>query len=86
MRSPWLWTLVASIVLLGMLHGLIPAMVIGLALQSAFFLFLPHYHQVGAVIPRVAMLFMSAGMATGTVQPPSGTPGRSPAGQASAPS
>ncbi|MDO4239837.1 MFS transporter [Micrococcus sp.] len=123
-RSPWLWTLVASIVLLGIIHGsaqiitpyvsmrvtaeppmgmgeaaayystvmsiwtlgliamktllgwmndkigLIPAMAIALALQAGFFVFLPHYHQVGAIIPMVAMLFMSAGMATGTVQPP----------------
>lgn len=124
LRSPWLWLLFASSVLLGIVHGaaqimstyltdrvtsappiglgkelafysllmsiwtigliflkpmlgvlndklgVIPAMAIALAMQSAFFLFLPKFAQFGTIVPMIMMLMMSAGMSTGTVEPP----------------
>lgn len=54
--------------------GVLIAMTIALGMQGAFFLFLPYYasagNQYGFWLPVVAMIFMSAGMSTGTVQPP----------------
>ncbi len=73
------WTLGLLILkpTLGVLNdkfGVLVAMVITLGMQAGFFLFLPSYakagNSVGLWLPLVAMLFMSAGMSNGTVQPP----------------
>lgn len=60
--------------LLGILNdklGVMWAMVITLSLQAAFFgLFLPNYASLGLILPFLGMVFMSAGMSNGTVQPP----------------
>lgn len=54
--------------------GVLVAMSITLGMQAAFFVFLPFYARAGSAfglwLPIVAMLFMSAGMSNGTVQPP----------------
>ncbi len=51
--------------------GVLWAMVITLGLQAVFFaLFLPNYASLGLFLPFVGMIFMSAGMSNGTVQPP----------------
>jgi len=74
-----IWTLGLLILkpTLGVLNdkfGVLAAMTITLSMQAAFFLFLPHYaaagNSIGVWLPLVAMLFMSAGMSNGTVQPP----------------
>lgn len=73
LMSIWTIALVVMKPLLGFLNdriGVIAAYGIALAVQSGFFLYLPQLAAFGTVIPVVMMLFMSAGMATGTVQPP----------------
>ena len=50
--------------------GVLGAMAIALALQSAFFLLLPNFAGFGTMLRMFAMLLMSAGMSTGTVEPP----------------
>lgn len=73
------WTLGLLVLkpVLGVLNDkfrVLVAMTITLGMQAAFFLFLPRYaslgNSVGVWLPLVAMLFMSAGMSNGTVQPP----------------
>ncbi len=71
--SVWTIGLIVLKPVLGVLNdklGIMWAMIIALTLQAAFFLFLPVYANFGTVIPVVMMLAMSAGMSTGTVQPP----------------
>lgn len=74
-----IWTLGLLVLkpTLGVLNdrfGVLVAMVITLSMQAAFFVFLPTYARAGNAIglwlPLVAMVFMSAGMSNGTVQPP----------------
>lgn len=73
------WTLGLLVLkpVLGILNdkfGVLVAMVITLGMQAAFFVFLPSYaaagNAIGIWLPIVAMIFMSAGMSNGTVQPP----------------
>lgn len=71
--SVWTIGLIVLKPVLGVLNdklGIMWAMVIACALQAAFFLFLPVYHQFGLVVPVLMMLTISAGMSTGTVEPP----------------
>lgn len=60
--------------LLGVLNdklGVLWAMVLTLSLQAVFFaFFLPNYASLGLILPFIGMIFMSAGMSNGTVQPP----------------
>lgn len=70
------WTLGLIVIkpLLGVLNdklGIMWAMLITLSLQAIFFaVFLPNIAQMGTFMPFVGMVFMAAGMANGTVQPP----------------
>ncbi|HZK05218.1 MAG TPA: MFS transporter [Actinomycetaceae bacterium] len=70
------WTLGLIIIkpTLGVMNdklGILWAMGITLSLQAVFFaIFLPNIHQMGTFIPFIGMIFMSAGMSNGTVQPP----------------
>lgn len=50
--------------------GVIAAMAIALGMQAVFLFFLPQLPSFGTVFPLFFMLLMSAGMSTGTVQPP----------------
>lgn len=74
-----IWTLGLLVLkpVLGVLNdkfGVLVAMTLTLGLQAAFFFFLPSYaaagNAVGFWLPLISMLFMSAGMSNGTVQPP----------------
>lgn len=73
----WTMGLLVLKPVLGVLNdkfGVLVAMTITLGMQAAFFFFLPRYasagNSIGVWLPLVAMLFMSAGMSNGTVQPP----------------
>lgn len=73
LMSIWTIGLIILKPMLGVLNdkiGVIGAMIVALVLQSVFFVFLPHFHTFGTILPMLMMLLMSAGMSTGTVEPP----------------
>ena len=73
----WTLGLLALKPVLGVLNdrfGVLVAMSITLGMQAVFLFFLPSYasagNAIGVWLPLLSMVFMSAGMSNGTVQPP----------------
>lgn len=70
----WTFGLILMKPTLGFLNdriGIVPAMTVTLSLYAIFFaVFLPNIHNMGMVLPVLGMLFTSAGIANGTIQPP----------------